>query len=649
MAYKPLHNELLVDGEEEIQPLTNGGNVQAEDDPDKETESADKHEDDDDDQDIIIEHKPSKWFKIIRYVMGIGAFVLLFALLISAIILVALAPGCKKDGDGLPWWKTTVIYQCYPRSFKDSSGDGNGDLKGIQEKLYYLNDLGVNSVWLNPIFKSPQRDNGYDISNYTDVDKLYGTIEDLCSLLNRVHNYSMHLILDFVPNHTSDEHPWFVESRSSLTNPKRDWYVWANASSDGGPPNNWLSLFGGSAWSLDNTTGQYYLHQFSAFQPDLNYHNEEVRKAMEDVIKFWFDFGVDGFRIDAVIFLLEDPQLRNEQPDPDFNDSSKCLKNNSDPDCYNGLIHNMTKDYEGIHDIIKQWRKIADSYTDKFFVGETYDPVETVMTYYGSNNDEFHFPFNFLLLSNTNWTGSGVEEKVSEWMDALPKGAWPNWVLGNHDNSRIANKVGNFLARAVNVLLLTLPGTPTTYYGEEIFMTDVDVPDSKKRDLYQDRDKERTPMQWNTQANAGFTNNETPWLPVATNYTLYNVEVENSTNSTSMLKLYKRIVKLITSEPAFRFADYDPILSDEDIFAFHRFHESSKDEFIVIINFSEMDSIADLSSVENVFERATMELSSIDSSGDHAPVNLTEITLAGGEAVIIRGTGKNMNRKTNCR
>lgn len=583
--------------------------------------------------------QPSKWFKVFRYTLGIGAFVLLFAFLVAAIVLVVLSPPCSNlTNDNLLWWKTTVIYQCYPRSFKDTNGDGNGDLKGILNKTLYLYELGVNAVWLNPIFKSPQRDNGYDISNYTDVDPLYGTIDDLKSLLGLMHDKKMHLILDLVPNHTSEKHPWFVESRSSLNNSKRDWYVWADASSDGGPPNNWLSLFGGSAWSLDKNTHQYYLHQFSEFQPDLNYHNEAVRKAMEDVIRFWFDFGVDGLRIDAVIFLLEDPKLHDEAENKNFTDKYNCtaFKNNN-THCYDRLIHNLTKDFTGIHDIIRGWRKVADNYTDRFLVGETYDPVDVVMTYYGKDNDEFHFPFNFLLLSNNNWTGSHVNDTVSMWMDALPKGAWPNWVLGNHDNPRIASKAGNYLARALNVLLLTLPGTSTTYYGEEIFMTDVYVPPDERHDLYQNRDQERTPMQWKNVTYAGFTDGgKKPWLPVATNYSTYNVDTE-SRNSSSMLKLYKQVVNLISTQEAFRFAEYEAIMSNLNLFAYRRFHNGTKEEFVVVVNFSQSNTSVDLSAIQDSFHGPQILLSSADTKRDGNKVNLSKVSMTAGEAIIIKG------------
>ena len=596
-------------------------------------------EDDDEEDDLNFRAEAQgKVYKTIRYTLVALTFLLLAGLLIGAIILIALSPSCKYQDD-LEWWKTTVIYQCYPRSFKDSSGDGNGDLQGVISKVDYIHDLGVDTVWLNPIFKSPQKDNGYDISDYRDVDSLYGTIDDLKQLLSLLHKNGMHLLLDFVPNHTSDEHEWFKDSRSSKNSSKRDWYVWADPGEGGGPPNNWLSLFGGSAWGFDDETGQYFLHQFSEFQPDLNYHNPEVVQAMEDVIKYWLDMGVDGFRIDAVIFLLEDSQLRSEPIDPTFNDTYNCTADhNANRACYNSLVHTYTKDITGIHDIIRGWRNITNSYSDtaRFLVGETYDPVDVVMKYYGTNNDEFNFPFNFLLLSNTEWTGTSISQKVAQWMDALPAGAWPNWVLGNHDNPRIANNAGNYLARALNVLLLTLPGTPTTYYGEEIFMTDVYVPPDRRNDIYQDRDKERTPMQWDTSANAGFTNATTSWLPVADNYTTYNVAVESSDPS-SMLSLYKRLVKLITAEGAFRNADYEQVMNSTELFAYRRFHNDTKNEYLVVVNFSEASSTASLNSIKDQFLNPVVELSSAGTDRDGKSIDLGNVPLASGEALVIKG------------
>ncbi len=576
-----------------------------------------------------------KVYKIARIVLGIGTFVMLFGFLAAAITLIAISPPCNLQPD-LVWWKTSVIYQCYPFSFQDTDGNGIGDLKGIEQRAQYFSDLGVGTVWLNPIFKSPQKDNGYDISDFEEIDPLFGTMADFKSLLQELHNKGIHLLMDFVPNHTSDEHPWFVESRSNLTNSKKDWFVWADPNEFGGPPSNWISVFGGSAWTYDANRKQYYLHQFSEFQPDLNYSNPDVRSAMNDVLKFWLDMGVDGFRMDAVIFLLEDPDFRNETADPTYN-RLNCTVNITNPDCYHSLVHNETTNLDGIHSIFREWRKTLDSYEgNRFMVGEAYDPLNVVMSFYGTNNSEFDFPFNFFLLQNTNWTGSEVSKIVSDWLENMPEGAWPNWVLGNHDNPRIASKVGLYLAKALNVLLLTLPGTPTTYYGEEIFMTDVYIPPNKTDDKYNNRDPERTPMQWNASTYAGFTTTN-PWLPLPANYTTYNVESE-SQNKTSMLNLYKDLMELRSSNAAFQYINYSEVLNTTDLFAFHRYHKSSRDEFIVVVNFSLDKVTVNLNDTSHWFKDPQLELSTVLEKNS-SPIDMLSIVLDGGEAVVIKGTG----------
>ena len=586
---------------------------------------------------IQITTSQSHKFKWVRYALGIGAFVLLFAFMATAITLIAVAPPCGEDNptDNLEWWKTTVIYQCYPRSFKDSNSDGDGDLRGIMNKSDYFVDIGIKTVWLNPVFKSPQKDGGYDVSNYTEIDPMYGTMEDFKALLKELHSKEIHLLLDFVPNHTSDEHPWFVESRKSTSNSKRDWYIWAEGKGGGNPPNNWISVFGGSAWKYDNTTDQYYLHQFSEYQPDLNYRNPQVVGAMEDVLRFWLDLGVDGFRFDAVKFLLEDSELRDEEWNPDYI-GPDCTSNISSHLCYDSLVHNMTTDCNGIHNVTRSWRRLLNSYGgDRFMVGEIYDPVAEVMTYYGENGDEFNFPFNFHLVENKNWTGTAVSDIISNWLDNMPKGAWPNWVLGNHDNSRIANRVGNYLAAAMNVLLLTLPGTPTTYYGEEIFMTDFNnISNGNVHDPFANRDGERTPMQWNESPLAGFTDNAKPWLPIPLNSTTYNVQRE-SNDDKSMLTLYKKLVKMKSEYAALRHANYKPILATKDVLAFSRYHESSNDKFIVLMNFANSSQPVNLDFVTETFDFTSPSISLSSNLNRTGSVDLKAIELEPGEALIL--------------
>lgn len=659
MSYKTLELEQPHEFEEEGKVELNPGNRERYLPTDKVKMgdgafSAGEETDDSEGETLLIERRPGRegelnadvifeqdsWkYKYTRRGLALGALLLLVGLLVAAIAMIVISPSCPASTDqlssGLLWWQTTIIYQCYPRSFQDSDGDGNGDLKGIQSRLDYFVELGIQAVWFNPIYPSPGRDNGYDISDYTNIDSLYGSLDDFKHLLEEMHKRGLKVIMDFVPNHSSNVHPWFNESRSSRNNSKRDWYVWAEGK-DGGPPNNWISVFGGSAWSYDPTTDQYYLHQFSDFQPDLNYRNPEVQEAMKDVLRFWLDLGVDGFRMDAVVFLLEDPKLEDEAKNPAF--TGNCTTNISSPDCFNSLVHNLTTNYDGIHEIFQSWRWVLDSYSkpgkERFMVGEVYDPISELVTYYGNHSDEFNFPFNFLLLEISNWTGTEVSGRVAKWLDNIPKGAWSNWVLGNHDNSRIASKAGVYLSRALNVLLLTLPGTPTTYYGEEILMTDVYVPPPDRHDKYQDRDKERTPMQWNTSENAGFTFPDSkPWLPLATNYTKYNVEVESS-DGLSPLSLYKNLSMLRSTYPALQYAGYQHICNSTDIFAYLRFDNSS--QLLVVINFSPNQTTVDISDDVNLNETTVVLSSFLNRTGD--VIDLGNLKLLGGEAVIMEGT-----------
>ncbi|HEV2660879.1 MAG TPA: alpha-amylase family glycosyl hydrolase, partial [Ktedonobacteraceae bacterium] len=320
------------------------------------------------------------------------------------------------------WWQTGVLYQVYPRSFMDGNGDGVGDLPGIIEKLDYLRWLGVDALWLSPIYPSPMADFGYDISNYTEVDPLFGTLQDIDTLIQQAHSGDLKLILDYVPNHTSDEHPWFRESRASRENAKRDWYIWHDPAPDGGPPNNWASYFGGPAWQYDAQTGQYYLHLFDVKQPDLNWRNPAVREAMYDVLRFWLDRGVDGFRVDVLWLLLKDEQLRDNELNPDWRPG--------DPP-YLYQFNTYTEDQPGIHDIVRKMRSVLDSYGDRVFIGEVYLDVPRLVHYYGEMLDEAHLPFNFQFVTMADWSATTVRRAVDEYEKALPDGAWPNWVLGN--------------------------------------------------------------------------------------------------------------------------------------------------------------------------------------------------------------------------
>jgi alpha-glucosidase len=448
------------------------------------------------------------------------------------------------------WWETGAVYQIYPRSYMDSNGDGIGDLNGITSRLDYVQSLGVDAVWLSPIYPSPMADFGYDISDYQDVAPIFGTLADFDRLVAEAHRRGLKVVLDFVPNHTSDEHSWFVESRSSRDNPKRDWYIWKNPAADGGPPNNWLAAFGGNAWDLDPQTGQYYLHLFHRKQPDLNWRNPDVRRAMLDVMRFWLSRGVDGFRVDVIWLMIKDEQFRDNPVDPQW-------KEGDSPSARLQWINNA--DQPEVHEICRLMRAVCNEYGERVLIGEIFLPTHRLMDYYGVQADEVQLPFNFQLVL-LPWKPEVICRAIEEYESVLPPGGWPNWVLGNHDQSRISTRVGAGQARVAQMLLLTLRGTPTYYYGDEIGMHDVPVPPELVVDPAawnspkEGRDPERSPMQWDASPNAGFTSG-TPWLPIAGDYATANVAIEDS-DPTSMLQLVRRLLALRRRTPALSMGDY---------------------------------------------------------------------------------------------
>ena len=374
------------------------------------------------------------------------------------------------------WWRIGVIYQIYPRSFQDSNDDGVGDLEGVIRRLDYLAGLGVDAIWISPIFPSPMADFGYDVADYCDIDPLFGDLATFDRLVAEAHRRGLKIILDYVPNHTSDRHPWFVEARASRQSPKRDWYVWRDARADGGPPNNWLSEFGGSAWSWDEATRQYYYHAFLSQQPDLNWRNGEVVAAMLDVLRFWMARGVDGFRVDAIHHLVEDAEFRDNPPNPLWRERMSPARR---------LLRANTTDHPETHDAIARMRRALDECSaDKLLIGEAYLPIDKLVTYYGANLDGFHLPFNFHLIA-TPWTPTAIAALVEAYEAKLPKGGWPNWVLGNHDRSRLASRIGSAQARVAAILLLTLRGTPTLYQGDEIGMRDVPIAPDQVHDPWE--------------------------------------------------------------------------------------------------------------------------------------------------------------------
>ena len=482
-----------------------------------------------------------------------------------------------------PWWKHAVFYEVYPRSFADSNDDGIGDLNGITSKLDYLHELGIDAIWITPCFPSPQVDFGYDVSNYVDIDPMYGTLKDFDKLVKEAKKRNIRIVLDFVINHTSDQHPWFLNSKSSKTADKRDWYVWRDGKGPGQPPNNWQSIFGGPAWTLDPTTGQYYYHFFYRQQPDLNWRNPAVEKAMFDVTRFWYKRGVAGFRLDAVNALFEDPKLTDNPILPGKNAYG-------DPHMKNLYNSELPEN----HEVLRRLRKVADQ-SDAVLIGETWTTnTEELKLYYGVNNDEIQLPMDFLFTMVNKMSAPDFRKQVQAVEDT---GQWPVFVISNHDIVRSWVRYGDGvhndqIAKVLAGMYLTLRGTAIMYYGEELGMQNTDP---KTRDQVKDpigklgwpkekgRDGERTPMQWNSSPNAGFSK-VTPWLPVADNYKTRNVQAESKVPD-SVLNFYRTVLRLRKTVPALKYGDYTALNTDDpNVFSYVR--KYNNEAVLVVLNMS---------------------------------------------------------------
>jgi alpha-glucosidase len=484
-----------------------------------------------------------------------------FFLFVLLSLSVAFAQTRSLDPEGHQWWQHAVFYEIYPRSFADNNNDGIGDLKGITSKLDYLKDLGVDAIWISPCYPSPQVDFGYDVSDYENIDPMYGTLTDFGNLAGQAQQRNIRIIMDFVINHTSDQHPWFLDSKSSKTAAHRDWYIWRNGKGPGQPPNNWISTFGGSAWKFDPVTNQYYYHYFYAAQPDLNWRNPAVEKAMFDVTRWWYKRGVAGFRLDAVDTMYEVEDLRdnpvlpgkNKYGDPNMEDK------------YNKKLPEM-------HQALKRLRKVADE-SDAVLIGETWThDISELREYYGDHNDELQMPMDFLFTEVKTLSPSEYRRQIA---GVEASGGWPVFVISNHDIVRSYNRYGDGvhndeIAKLMAGLYLTLRGTPIMYYGEEIGMQNNDP--KRKEDVKdpigklgwpkeKGRDGERTPMQWNDSANAGFST-ATPWLPVPDTYKTHNVATELK-DPDSILNFYRKLLSLRHTNPALVEGNYIALNQDD--------------------------------------------------------------------------------------
>ena len=564
------------------------------------------------------------------------------------------------DFFGTQWWQTGVIYQIYPRSFQDTNGDGVGDLPGITARLEYLAGLGVTALWISPFYPSPMADFGYDVADYTGVDAIFGTLADFDNLLAAAHAQGLRVILDFVPNHTSDQHPWFVESRSSRGNPKRDWYLWHDpapqdqAKESKEPsrrlPNNWTSHFGGPAWTWDDTTQQFYCHSFLKQQPDLNWRNPAVQRAIFKAMRFWLDRGVDGFRMDVLWLLIKDELFRDNPPNPDYHPGLHDIAR---------TLPVYTADQPETHRIVADMRVLLYSYgptlpaaessprsfgtgadempfmsftriastavtsvSHRVLIGEIYLPLPELVRYYGEPEAEgatespapeipvaaggiarpgANLPFNFHLIQ-TPWTAEDVAQVITTYEALLPPGAWPNYVLGNHDQPRLASRLGPLQARVAAMLLLTLRGTPTLYYGDELGMTDVPIAPGQVQDPAEKnepgkgrgRDPERSPMVWVDAPNAGFTTPDVePWLPLQADWATSNAAVQRK-DPRSFLSFYRHLLHLRGLHDTLRAGAIDHVQTEGSVLSFRRLAlpEGDSTDFQVLLNLGSVPAVA---------------------------------------------------------
>ncbi|MEZ4511161.1 MAG: alpha-amylase family glycosyl hydrolase [Chloroflexota bacterium] len=494
-----------------------------------------------------------------------------------------------NNRSSLSWWQSGVVYQIYPRSFQDTNGDGIGDLDGIIQRLDYLNDgtpnsLGIDAIWISPFYPSPMKDFGYDVADYCDVDPMFGDLATFDRLVEAAHARNIKVIIDWVPNHTSDQHPWFVEARRSRDSAKRDWYIWRDAKPDGSLPNNWGGFFGGPAWTWDEATGQYYLHQFVPEQPELNWRNPDVKAAMFDTLRFWLDRGVDGFRMDVIGLIIKDEQLRDNPPNPN---APADLPENA---IFHRLQQVYNMDQDEVHEVMREIRQLFDEYEARVAIGELWGPLERWVKYYGEQGEGLHLPFNFRLMDESRWEARVMQGLVDAMEGVLPPFAWPNYVLGNHDRIRLATRFGGQAqARLAAMMLLTLRGTPTLYYGDELGLENGDIKPEQMHDpqginlgVAFTRDVARTPMQWDASDHAGFSSVE-PWLPVSADYATRNVAVQGAA-ADSMLAFYRALLWLRRGSAVLQGGSYRSLPLHEACFAYVR--ELDGERLLVVLNFA---------------------------------------------------------------
>ncbi|XP_022114736.2 maltase 2 [Pieris rapae] len=568
-------------------------------------------------------------------------------------ILVILGGAYSKLETDLEWWESTIFYQIYPRSYADSDGDGIGDLKGITDKLHYIRELGVGAIWLSPIFQSPMYDFGYDISDFYAIQKEYGTMEDFEELLAKANSLDMKIILDLVPNHTSNESMWFQEALKG-DEKYYNYFVWEDGVMDENgimqPPNNWRSHFRGSAWEYREEVGKYYLHQFVVGQPDLNYNNPDVVEEMKNIIRFWLNKGVAGFRVDAVNCLFEvDKELFGGK----YPDEPLSGRTDVDPESHDYLDHIYTKDQNETYYMVYEWRDVFDEISEKdglprVMMTEVYASIKDVVRYFGEGDrGGAQMPFNFDLITDVDASSSAADIKraVDKFLTYKPLDRDANWVVGNHDNSRMATRYGSALVDGINMIVLLLPGVAVTYMDEEIGMVDgyvswedtVDPSGCNTNDpvnyVKSSRDPDRTPFQWNAELNAGFSTAAKTWLPVADGYEMLNVEAQKLAER-SNLKVYQALADLRLNA-VFRYGRYDSLALNSDVFAFKRWHNS--ETYVIVVNMRDTEHEVDLTYFENVTGDASVVVRSVHSPKNEGDIlEVSSLPVAGYEGIVLK-------------
>ncbi|KAF1569535.1 Neutral and basic amino acid transport protein rBAT, partial [Eudyptes schlegeli] len=582
-------------------------------------------------KEVLLKFSSQARYRVTREILFWLIIAAAIVLVCATIAIIALSPKC------LDWWQASPIYQIYPRSFKDSNMDGNGDLKGIQEKLDHITYLNIKTIWITSFYKSPLKDLGYGAEDFYDIDPMFGSMSDFENLLAAIHDRGLKVIMDLIPNHTSDKHRWFQLSRNR-TGKYTDYYIWQDCTQAAGlvtPPNNWVSVFGNSSWQFDDVRKQCYFHQFGKDEPDLNFRSLAVQQEIHDIIKFWLGKGIDGFSFSALKFLLEATHLRDE---PQVNKS----QNPESITAYSQLYHDYTTTQVGMHDIIRSFRQTMNQFSSepgryRFMGSDGEDDIEATMMYYGTTFiQEADFPFNFNLINMKNLSGNSIFEAVNLWMKNMPAGKWPNWAVGSPNAARISSRIGKEYVNVMNMLLLTLPGTPVTYYGEEIGMENIVSENVSKEHINSDpvvTFPEKSPMQWDGEVNAGFTEGNSSWLPVNSDYQSVNVEIQ-MTWSNSTLNLYRELTLLRNSELPIHRGWMCYVWNDSNVFVYVRELDGLDRVFMMVLNFGQESTIDLKAIVPSLPSEAIIRLSTNFSNAGKA-VNTKLIKTEMGEGLVL--------------